>query len=246
MGRRRLIDDEKLQELYRQGMPLKQIGEALGVSSVACHKRIRKLNLTKLPKSVESLTEKERNFCLAVVGGKSRINACMATYDVTSRESAKALQQTLMKNPAIRTSINDLMEAGGVGKVFRVEKLAEHMQSRDEMIALKALDMGMKIADDAGERTPKEPDEWWKSNPFDINLVATVHKFDRRTNECAICRTAGFEPFCTECLSKYPVLTEKLVRHWNGDVCAGCLDEMRCLEYCLSCKKKKELENITI
>jgi hypothetical protein len=174
VGRRRLIDDANLIEKYKQGKSLKEIGKENNppVSHIAVFNRAKSLGLSRLPKSVESLTEKERNFCLAVVGGKSRINAVMETYDVTSRGSAKALQQTLMKNPAIKASISDLMEARGIGKVFRVEKLAEHLNSRDEMISLKSLDMACKLADDAGERTKGTP-EGLSFTKFDINLLKT-------------------------------------------------------------------------
>jgi len=243
MAGRRLINAERLTEHYRQGKSLREIAEVENVSVTAVHKKIKRLGLSRLPKSMENLTEKERAFCLTVAQGQSKTNACMAVYDVANRNSAKALGNSLMKNPEIKASINDLMEARGIGKVFRVEKLAEHMQSRDEMIALKALDMGMKIADDSGERTKGTP-EGWMSEKFDINLVRSPHTFPRLSDQCSICKTEGAEPFCTACLEKYPFLTDKISRHWEGDVCACCNDDRRCLEYCLSCKKKEEGNHI--
>jgi hypothetical protein len=243
MAGRRIINDTELEQDYRAGKSLKEMGKAQGVSSVAIHKRIKRLGLSRLPKSMENLTEKERAFCLSVASGQTKTNAVMSAYDVVNRNSAKALQYSLMKLPEIRASINDLMEARGIGKVFRVEKLAEHMQSRDEMIALKALDMGMKIADDSGERTKGTP-EGWMSEKFDITLVRSPDSFPRLPDQCTICKMEGAEPFCDECLAKYPVLTDKISRHWEGDVCACCNDDRRCLEYCLSCKKKEEVSHI--
>jgi hypothetical protein len=151
MARRRLIDDAKMTELFRQGKTLKQIGEALGVSHVAIFKRIKRLGLQELPKSLEVLTDKEKGFCLAVAGGQSRISAVMQTYDVTTRKSAKTLQNTLMEKPEIRTAIDDLMEMKGTGREFRVDKLGQHMNNPDPVISLKALDMGFKLSGDEQE-----------------------------------------------------------------------------------------------
>jgi hypothetical protein len=170
MAGRRIINDAKLTELYRQGMPLKEIGKELGVSHVAIHKRAKRLNLSRLPEAFKPLTEKERQFCLTVAGGQSRINAVMATYDVVNRNSAKALQHTLMKNPEIRLAIDELMEQKGIGRDFRITKLGEHIQSPDPVVSLKALDMACKIADDAGERT-KGTIEGLSFTKFDVSLL---------------------------------------------------------------------------
>lgn len=151
MARRRVINDSKLVELFKEGKSLKDMGKALGVSHVAVFKRIKRLGLSRLPASLEKLTDKERQFCLALASGQSRINAVMQTYDVTSRKSAKALQRALMKKPNIQVAINDLMELKGIGREFRIAKLGEYMRHPDPVIGLKALDMGFKISGDEQE-----------------------------------------------------------------------------------------------
>lgn len=151
MNRRR-IQDDLLQEMLSAGKSYKLIGEAMGVSSAAICKRLKRLKLQKPPESFNALTEKEKSFAIAVVSGQSRINAVMQTYDVTSRASAKSMQQDLMKDPDIKLAISELMERQGMGRAYRVEKLKQHLESPDPVISLKALDMSMKAADDAGER----------------------------------------------------------------------------------------------
>lgn len=179
MARPKVIDDNKLIELFKEGKPLKQIGDALGVSHVAVHKRIKRLGLSQLPVSLENLTEKEKQFCLSVAGGQSRINAVMQTYDVISRESAKALQRTLMKNPEIRVAINDLMEQKGIGREFRIDKLGQYMRHPDPVIGLKALDMGFKLSGDELESKRQHPD---KHSFIDIKIDITPDNY-RRKNE---------------------------------------------------------------
>lgn len=148
MPRPKLIDDSRLMQLYQKGMTLKEIGRELNVSSVAAHKRIKKLALSRMPDSLERLTDKRRDFALAVASGQSRTGAAMQVYDVSSRESAKALQTTLMKDPEIRTAIDDLMEISGIGRQYRVEKLKQHLEHSDPSISLKSLDIGFKLAND--------------------------------------------------------------------------------------------------
>jgi hypothetical protein len=155
----RIIDDDKLVELFGQGKSSRKIAEELGVTRIAVSKRMKRLGLTRVPESLENLTDRQRQFCLAVAGGQSRISAAMQTYDVMTRESAKALQQTLMKDPAIHTAITDLMEQKGIGREYRVDKLKQHLENRDPVISLKSLDMAMKISgdEDAAKRhTPEQ------------------------------------------------------------------------------------------
>lgn len=139
------IDDSKLTELLKQGKSYREIGEELGVSGAAVCKRVKKLGLLELPESVNLLTEKERNFCLAVASGQSRTNAVMQAYEVKNRESAKALQNTLMKNPEIQTAIADLMEYHGLTRSYRIQKLKKHIDAHDPNVSLKALDMSWKL-----------------------------------------------------------------------------------------------------
>jgi hypothetical protein len=180
MARPKVIDDTRLIELFKEGKSLKYIGDALGVSHVAVHKRIKRLGLLQLPKSFESLTGKEKQFCLSVAGGQSRINAVMQTYEVTSRESAKALQRTLMNNPKISVAINDLMEQKGIGREFRIDKLGEYMRHPDPIIGLKALDMGFKLSGDELEAKRQTPD---KPSFIEISMDMDIPRADKTEGE---------------------------------------------------------------
>ncbi len=237
--RKKIIDDEKLKTLLKEDKSYKKIGVELGVSAVAVFKRVKKLGLTSLPSSAKGLTEKERKFCIAVASGRSRINAVMQTYDVSSRESAKALQRTLMKDPEIRTAIDDLMEIKGIGRDFRIEKLGEHMKNADPVISLKALDMGFKLADDAGESKRQLSDK--SHHGFDLNEYRNPASFDKSEGQCTICGTSASDYFCGSCYEKYPVMIDRIRRYWNGDKCAACMEDKRCYEYCTSCKQRQSL-----
>lgn len=235
----RKINDKELLEFLREGKKnQKEIAEHLGVSPVAIHKRIKRLNALQLPKSLENLTEKEKNFAIAVASGQSRTNAVMQSYDVTSRESAKALQQTLMKNPEIRTAIDDLMELKGIGREYRVEKLKQHLENPDPVVSLKSLDMAFKIAGDeeASKRQMQEKPALSFTQIADLTYFRNPASFDKLEGKCSICKVETVENFCNACNKKYPVLIDKIIRHWNGDKCATCLDDRRCYDFCKACK----------
>lgn len=241
MPRRKIIDDAKLIELFKQGKSLKQLGDELGVSHVAIHKRIRRLGLSQLPKSLGNLTEKEKQFCLTVASGQSRINAVMRTYDVTSRDSAKALQNTLMKNPGIKMAISDLMELKGIGREFRVEKLGEHMRNPDPYVSLKAVDMGFNLSGDKEKAKTQEKPSF--INPPFINYPLELTRrplshFPKLEGKCALCEAVTEDSFCSDCRIAVPKDIERITRYWEtGDKCAVCKDDRRCYEFCKACKE---------
>lgn len=250
MGRK-IINDDKLKDLLKQGKSYRKIGKELGVSAVAICNRIKRLGLLALPKSLENLTHKEQKFALAMAEGKSRISAVMETYDVTSRESAKALQNTLMKNPEIRIAIDDLMEIKGIGRGFRIDKLGEHMKSHDPVISLKALDMGFKLSGDEaeGKRDIKKDAnlDFIDVDPivFEFEYGNKPDKFKKIAGRCALCEKEGGEinDICLPCREKYSDITDKLTRYWAGDECAICKSDKRCYDYCKACKERKEVIN---
>jgi hypothetical protein len=116
----------------------------------------------------------------------------MQTYDVTTRESAKALQKTLMKDPAIATAITDLMESKGIGRDYRVEKLKEHLDSKDPVISLKSLDMAFKISgdEDAAKRNAQEEYTFLK---IDLEATNKWHAEYYRCRGCEHCENCEKE-----------------------------------------------------
>ena len=97
------------------------------------------------PASLAKLTHKERKFVEGLSKGLSKTESCSQAYEVTSRDSAKALGRMLSKNPEISTALADLMEHHGIGRSRRVEKLAQHIENLDATVSLKALDTSFKL-----------------------------------------------------------------------------------------------------
>lgn len=241
MARPRLIDDGQMISLYKQGKSLADIGRELNVSSVAIHKRIKRLALSRVPESLSKLTDKARNFALAVASGQSRTAAVMQTYDVTSRDSAKALQTSLMKDPEIRTAIDELMETKGIGKAYRVDKLKQHLDNPDPVISLKSLDMAFKLSGDEQEAKRNNVPVKDSFSFIDLTPCRYVPGVDIIKGKCSICLTEiETDNFCNTCLSKYPELIEKILRYWNGDVCAGCTDDKRSFSFCNACTRRAD------
>jgi len=139
----RKTNDEVILSLLRQGKNQSQIARALNVSSVAIHKRLKKI-LPPAP-SLEGLTAKQRKFCELVAGGESRTSAAMRAYDVSSRESAKALQSELRDKPEIEESIKALMDYHGLTKSYRVGKLRGLVDHVDPNVSLRALDQSWRL-----------------------------------------------------------------------------------------------------
>ena len=137
----RIFSTEELMALLDQGLTQKEAAEHLGVSPAAVSKRLKRLP----PPSLTTLTSKERKFVEFRARGVSQTESVCQAYDVSSRQSAKALGHTLSKNPNISTALADLMEYKGIGRERRVEKLAEHIENQDPTVSLRALDTSFKL-----------------------------------------------------------------------------------------------------
>jgi predicted transcriptional regulator len=137
----RIFSTEELMALLDQGLTQKAAAERLGVSPAAVSKRMQRLP----PASLAKLTHKERKFVEGLSKGLSKTEACNQAYDVSSRDSAKALGHTLSKNPEVCTALADLMEHHGIGRSRRVQKLAQHIENLDATVSLKALDTSFKL-----------------------------------------------------------------------------------------------------
>lgn len=145
------VSDEDILTLHEQGKNQKEIAATLGVTNVAIHYRLKKILVMQ---TLGKLTDKEQRFCLAVSEGKSRTAAAMEAYDCTSRESAKALQNTLMDKPEIQESIASLMDANGLTRAYRLKILKKHIDDPiDSNASLRGLDMSFKLA---GEYPPQK------------------------------------------------------------------------------------------
>lgn len=139
----RKVNDAVVLQLLREGKNQKQIAEYFNVSAVAIHKRLKKI-LPK-PHSLEKLTDKEKKFVVAVAEGKSRTQAAMESFDVSTRASAKAMQNVLMQKDDIKIAVAELMEIYGLTRGYRINKLKSHVDNVDPGISLKALDTSFKL-----------------------------------------------------------------------------------------------------
>lgn len=139
----RKTDDNLILQMLREGKTQAEIARTFKVSPVAIHKRLKRL--IPKPESLDKLTPKERKFALAVAEGKSRISACMEAFDVATRESAKALQNTLMQKDDIKIAIQELMQIYGLTRGYRLNKLKSLVDHADPGISLKALDQSWKL-----------------------------------------------------------------------------------------------------
>lgn len=144
MPRPKLINDNRLTELFRQGKSLKEIGKELNVSSVAVHKRIKRLSLSRMPDSLEKLTDKQQAFCIEVSKGNSPSASAMKAYDCKSYDSAKNIASDLISKTEIRKVLSDLMEIH-LPQGYRIQKLRQHTDHQDPSVSLKALDLSWKL-----------------------------------------------------------------------------------------------------
>jgi predicted amidohydrolase YtcJ len=139
----RKTDDTIILEMLKDGKTQKEIAEHFSVSPAAICKRVKRF--LPPPDSLNELTEKEQAFALAISKGMTQTDAAMASFDVTSRVSAKSLGCNLMAKPDIQVAVADLMQQQGLTRTYRVQKLKQHVDNRDPNVSLKALDQSWKL-----------------------------------------------------------------------------------------------------
>lgn len=212
---RRKFDDNHLLALLKAGNNQKQAAELLGVSPAAITKRLKRL--VPPPESLQKLTPKEQKFAIAVAQGKTKTQACLETFDVNSRDSAKALGTTLMKKADIREAIADVMDQKGLTQEYRVEKLKGHVDHADPNISLKALDQSWKLDGsyapekhlnlNAGIQTADY--RLFKNYRNDEDLLLA---FPETEGRCDMCGNPNEFEFCGECQEKYSYLIAKVIK----------------------------------
>ena len=212
---RRKFDDNHLFALLKAGNNQKEAAKLLGVSAPAITKRLKRL--VPPPESLQKLTPKEQKFAVAVAHGKTKTQACFETFEVTSRESAKALGTTLMKKADVREAIADLMDQKGLTQEYRVGKLKNHVDHADPNISLKALDQSWKLD---GSYAPEKhlnlnagiataDYRLFRNYRNDEDLLMAFPQIEGRCDMCG--NPAEFE-FCEECQEKYSYLIAKVIK----------------------------------
>lgn len=141
--RQRKTNDEVILKLLKEGKNQKEIASHFGCSAVAVHKRVKRL--LPPPKSLENLTEKEQRFVIEKAKGKTNTQAALASYEVSSMESAKVIGCQLMGRLEIQKAIEELMEFHGLTRSYRIGKLKTHVDNADPTVSLKALDQSWRL-----------------------------------------------------------------------------------------------------
>jgi predicted transcriptional regulator len=212
---RRKFGDNHLLTLLKAGNNQKEAAKLLGVSPAAITKRLKRL--VPPPESLQKLTPKEQKFAIAVAHGKTKTQACLETFEVTSRESAKALGTNLMKKADIREAIADLMDLKGLTQEYRIGKLKGHVDNADPNISLKALDQSWKLD---GSYAPE------KHLNLNAGIVAADYRlfknyrsdddllvaFPETAGRCDMCGNPTEFEFCGECQEKYSYLIAKVIK----------------------------------
>ncbi|OPY71010.1 MAG: Terminase small subunit [Syntrophorhabdaceae bacterium PtaU1.Bin034] len=140
------IDDTVLLRLYQdEGKSQKEIAAFFGCTPPPVCRRLKKLLPKRTPEAFEKLTDKEKQFCVAMAEGKNQTDAALEAYDTESRKSAKVIGSNLMARPEIQSTISELMDIHGLTRDYRIKKLKKHVDDTDANISLRALDICNKL-----------------------------------------------------------------------------------------------------
>jgi len=142
----RKTDDNIILKMLSEGKTQKEIAEHFGVSPAAICKRVKKINSAlKVERSLEGLTDKQKNFALAIAEGKTQTQAALDSHECSSLDSAKNLGSQLMARQDIQNAVAELMQEEGLTRRYRVRKLKGHVDHADPNVSLKALDQSWKL-----------------------------------------------------------------------------------------------------
>lgn len=141
----KIINDDELIRLHKEGKQQKEIAVHFGVSPVAVCKRLKRL--LPVPDILDKydLTDQQKSFVVEKAKGKTNTQAALESYETTSRKSAKVIGSQLMDNPTIKMAIDELLNHHGLTKSYRISKLRQHVDNRDPNISLKALDQTWRL-----------------------------------------------------------------------------------------------------
>jgi len=139
----RKIDNDLLLDLFKQGMPQKDIAAKLGVTPAAICKKLKRL--LPLPESFQRLTDKQKQFVALRAKGVTASKAALESYNCKNIESAKVVASKLMAKPEIQQSIKELMDTVGLTRRYRLSRLREHVDNVDPTVSLRALDLSFRL-----------------------------------------------------------------------------------------------------
>lgn len=145
---RRKVNDSVLSQMLTEGRSQSEIAEHFKVSRAAICKKLKRLQALNPPESFRQLTPKEQSFALALAEGKSKTKAALDSFECSSLKSAKALGSEVAGRDDVRLAVSELLEAKGLGREYRFQKLKSFVEHSDAGIGLSALREACKIGDD--------------------------------------------------------------------------------------------------
>lgn len=147
MSTSRKIDDKLLLQKHAEGLTGLQLSELFDCSPAAISKRLKRL-VPRQPAAIDALTPKQAAVVKRLAAGYSGTDAVSQCYDTTSRASSREIARRLLASPEVQLALEEEMARAGLDRRYRVTKLAEHCDHPDPSVALKALDMSFRLADD--------------------------------------------------------------------------------------------------
>lgn len=140
------IDNEKMLQMFKEGIPQKDMALHFGCSCPAICKKLKRL--LPAPESVldkYNFTEQQKQFVIEKAKGKNNTQAALTSYETGSMQAAKVIGSNLMQKPEIQQSIAELMDGCGLTRQYRIRRLKQHVDSALPDISLKGLDMSFKL-----------------------------------------------------------------------------------------------------
>lgn len=145
----RKINDQELMTMMDKiesgEITQKELAERWSVSPSAINQRIKRLKAYTPPESFMRLTDKQKAFVVAKLEGKTNLAAVQSAYNVSTKESGKALATQLMQDPDVKVAIRDLLAQEGIPLRRRVQRLRDMIECPDLTVAGKGLDMSFKL-----------------------------------------------------------------------------------------------------
>jgi hypothetical protein len=151
MREKKINDNQELLRLREEGLKLKDIArwyweeKGIRVSPQALCKRLKRLAPPPHMPYFNSLTQKEKKFCVMKVQGETSTQSALKSFECGSMDSAKNIGSQLMRKPEIEMSINELLDYVGLDKTYRLRRLKQIIDCSDLGLAHEGLKTSFKL-----------------------------------------------------------------------------------------------------
>lgn len=121
-----------------------------------------------------ALNNAEEKFVKELARGKTNEEAAKLALGAKKGSDARTRAAMMVRSDNVKMAIRELMEEAGIGRKWRIDKLAEHMDSVAPEVSLKALDIGFKLADDYPQKKVSIEDDGAIINFIQINKLTEL------------------------------------------------------------------------